>query len=107
MPEGVVKFFKDEKGWGPVTVPGLPEVPDVFVMFFMIETTGYRTLSAGDVVDIDFEPRSQDSFEYVGTRVRVLRAGPAPTLRRGGERVMVESDETPDTPLTSRSTPAA
>lgn len=99
---GVVKFFKAEKGWGAISCDGLPNGQDVWIHFSDIEGTGYRVLEAGDVVDFDYEPARQDSFNFRATRARRLESGPAPTLRRTGTRVVIAPASTPDTPMTPR-----
>ncbi|HEX8510778.1 MAG TPA: cold shock domain-containing protein [Propionibacteriaceae bacterium] len=102
MASGIVKFYKDEKGWGAVTIEELPEGHDVFVHYSAIEAEGYRRLTAGDLVELEYEAAEQDSFHYVATSVRLLGPGPAPTLRRDGSRVRVVAPQTPDTPLLPR-----
>lgn len=104
MARGIVKFFKAEKGWGAIASNELPAGTDAFVHFSHIETstTTYRTLAAGDVVEFEFEVAQQDSFRCRATRVRFLSSGPAPTLRRDGDRVVVAPEGTPDTPLLPR-----
>ena len=102
MVRGMVKFFKAEKGWGAITSDDLPAGADAFVHFSEIIGQGYRQLTAGDLVECDFVPARQDSFGFVATRVRRLGPGPAPTLRRDGERVVIAPDGAPDTPLTPR-----
>ncbi len=82
MASGVVKFFKSEKGWGAITCDELPDGQDVWVHFSDIEATGYRSLDAGDIVDVDYERARQDGFNFRATRVRRLAPGPAPVLRR-------------------------
>jgi CspA family cold shock protein len=102
MTRGVVKFFKAEKGWGAITADGFPPGQDVWVHYSAIEATGYRALSAGDVVEFDYERGRQDSFNYRATRARHVEPGPAPTLRRVDGKVVTVPDGTPDTPLTPR-----
>ena len=102
MTRGIVKFYKDDRGWGAISSPELPDGQDAWVHFSSIEGTGYRSLAAGDVVECDIEPAQQDSFRFRALRVRRLSAGPAPTLRRTGDRVVVVPDGTPDTPLLGR-----
>ena len=99
MAREFVKFFKPDKGWGAITSDALPEGSDAWVHFSVIESDGYRALDAGDVVDFDYEPAHQDSFLFRATRARRLAPGPAPTLRRVGDRVVIAPDGTPDTPL--------
>lgn len=100
MVAGVVKFFTSEQGWGVVVSPDIPG--DVWVHFSVIEMGGYRALTAGDVVEMDVEEATQPPFSYRATRVRHVRSGPAPTLRRRGDRVEIVPDGTPETPPTPR-----
>ena len=52
MPEGVVKWFSDKKGYGFIEQE---EGGDVFVHFSSIQGTGFRTLSEGEHVTFDIE----------------------------------------------------
>lgn len=98
----MVKFFKQEKGWGAINSGELPDGQDAFVHFSAIDGRGYRALHAGDVVDFEFVRARQDSFNFVATRARPVAPGPAPTLRRVGSRVIIAEEGTPDTPLTPK-----
>ncbi len=98
--QGVVKFFKSDKGWGALMCPELPS--DVWVHFSAIEGSGFRAFAAGDVVDFDVEEAEQDSFHYRATRAVFLRHGPAPDLRRIDGQVVVVEPGTPETPLLPR-----
>ena len=102
MARGVVKFFKPEKGWGAISCAELPDGQDVWVHFSDIEAAGFRAFEAGDVVDFDYEPARQDSFNFRATRARRLESGPAPVLRRAGTRVVIAPAGTPDTPMAPR-----
>jgi CspA family cold shock protein len=102
MARGVVKFFKEEKGWGAINSSELPDGQNAWVHYSVIEGDGYRALHAGDVVDFEFECAQQDSFIFRATRARRVAPGPAPTLRRVGQRVVIADDGTPDTPLTPK-----
>lgn len=75
MTNGVVKFFKAEKGWGAISSPELPAGRDAWVHFSVIEGTGYRVLAAGDLVDFDYEQARQDNFDFRATRARRLADG--------------------------------
>lgn len=97
--EGVVKFYKPEKGWGAVTSPAVPG--DVWVQFSIIRTHCGQ-LEAGDIVEFDVEEAPQTPFRYRATRAALVRHGPAPTLRRRAERVDIAEPGTPDTPLTPK-----
>ena len=72
MAYGTVKFYKAEKGWGAISSPELPAGRDVWVHFSVIDGVGYRSLTAGERVEFDYEPARQDSFEFRATRVRRL-----------------------------------
>jgi CspA family cold shock protein len=50
MPEGVVKWFNEEKGYGFIQREG---GPDVFVHYSAIKMDGFRTLSEGERVKFD------------------------------------------------------
>jgi len=53
MPNGTVKFFNAEKGYGFLTVPGQD---DVFVHYSNIEGEGYRSLDEGQNVEFEVGP---------------------------------------------------
>lgn len=97
--EGLIKFYKADKGWGAITSPAVPG--DVWVHFSVITTEGGQ-LEAGDIVEFEVEKAPQTPFQYRATRASLVRHGPAPTLRRSGERVDIAKPGTPDTPLTPK-----
>lgn len=70
MINGIVKFFKEEKGWGAISSPELPDGADAWVHFSAIEAAGFRALEAGDRVEFAFEEAQQDSFRFRATWVR-------------------------------------
>ena len=53
MAKGKVKWFNAEKGFGFIEREG---DTDVFVHYSAIQSTGFRTLTEGDVVEFDVEP---------------------------------------------------
>ncbi len=53
MPQGKVKFFNAEKGYGFITQD---DGDDVFVHFSNIDGTGYRTLDEGQSVEFEIGP---------------------------------------------------
>jgi len=62
MPQGTVKWFNDQKGYGFIAVEGSD---DVFVHQSAIEMEGFRSLSEGDnvefeIVDGDKGPAAQN-----------------------------------------------
>jgi CspA family cold shock protein len=72
MARGVVKFYRDEKGWGAISSPELPDGRDAWVHFSVIDGDGYRSLTEGDAVEFDYEEAMQDSFRFRATHVRKL-----------------------------------
>ena len=97
---GIVKFFKADKGWGALVTPELPS--DVWVHFSVIEGEGFRELEAGDEVDFDVEAAVQDSFRFRAARARFVAHGPAPTLHRVGDHVVIADPDSSETPLTPK-----
>ena len=53
MPNGTVKFFNSEKGYGFLSVEG---EEDVFVHYSNIEGEGYRSLDEGQAVEFEVGP---------------------------------------------------
>ncbi len=102
MVRGIVKFFKADKGWGAIASDQTPGEADVWVHFSAIDMPGNRALEAGDVVEFEYEQRRQDGFRMCATTARKLGSGPAPTLRRVGDQVVMAPSDTPDTPLTPK-----
>ena len=63
MPQGKVKFFNAEKGYGFITQD---DGDDVFVHFSNIAGSGYKTLDEGQVVEFDIAPgRKGDEAQNV------------------------------------------
>jgi len=50
LPEGTVKWFNDQKGYGFITQDG---GPDVFVHHSAIQSDGFRTLAENDRVSFE------------------------------------------------------
>ena len=50
MPEGTVKWFNNEKGYGFIARNG---GDDVFVHFSAIQSDGYKTLNEGQAVEFE------------------------------------------------------
>ena len=50
MPQGIVKFFNAEKGFGFITQD---QGEDLFVHFSQIDAKGYRSLDQGQRVEYD------------------------------------------------------
>jgi CspA family cold shock protein len=71
---GQVKFFKAEKGWGGIESSDTPS--DVWVIWSVIDSDGYRDLSPGELVEFRWEPAIQDSWRCRATWVRSLEGRP-------------------------------
>ena len=72
---GVVKFWKEEKGWGAISSPELPDGRDAWAHFSHVDVgdpTGYRSLTTGQEVEFTYEAAQQDSFDYRVTWVRAV-----------------------------------
>ncbi|MDR3570365.1 MAG: cold-shock protein [Syntrophobacteraceae bacterium] len=67
MPQGTVKWFNDQKGFGFITVEGGGK--DVFVHHSAIEGEGFKTLAEGDRVSFEIE---QGAKGPAAVRVRKL-----------------------------------
>ncbi|MGA2937146.1 MAG: cold-shock protein [Syntrophobacteraceae bacterium] len=52
MPQGTVKWFNDQKGYGFITAEG---GKDVFVHHSAIEGSGFKSLQEGDRVSFEIE----------------------------------------------------
>ncbi len=73
---GIVKWFNDGKGYGAIasekTAPW-----DIWCHFSRIEGAGFKSLSPGERVEVDYVRFDQESFKYVARAVRrVERARP-------------------------------
>lgn len=66
---GVVKFWREEKGWGAISSDALPPGRDAFAHFSVLETDGFRSLTEGQMVEFTFHPTRQDSFDFIADRV--------------------------------------
>ncbi len=53
MPQGTVKFFNNEKGYGFIS---REDGDDVFVHYSKIEGSGYRSLEEGQRVEFEIGP---------------------------------------------------
>ena len=87
MTRGTVKFYKEDKGYGAIASPDLPDGFDAWVHFSVIEGDGYRSLEVGAPVDFDYEPARQDSFRFRATRVRKLYRPPQAVPTAASRRI--------------------
>jgi cold shock protein len=70
--DGVVREFDPEEGWGVIDSPDVPG--GCFVHYSNLDTSGYRTLQAGQRVAFTFETPGfqQDACPHRALVVRVL-----------------------------------
>lgn len=73
MVTAICKSWDDELGWGVLVSSDVPG--EMFAHFSHIEGDGYRTLSAGEQVQVEWEsyPRGQDGYFFRARRV--VRSG--------------------------------
>jgi CspA family cold shock protein len=71
MQTGTVKWFNAKKGFGFVVVDGVEQ--DIFVHYSVIDGKGFKTLSEGDVVDVEFGDDGR------GPRARLVKRAASPT----------------------------
>jgi len=74
---GIVKYWRDAKGYGAigseVTAPW-----DIWCHFSAIDASGFRSLTAGERVTVEYRRADQESFRYVAARVRrIVPTGPS------------------------------
>lgn len=55
MPQGIVKWFNNKKGFGFIADPGGANA-DIFVHYSEIRGDGYKTLEEGDTVEFELSP---------------------------------------------------
>ena len=80
MVEAVVREWHNDLGWGVLESAETPggcwahfsviEAPLIRRLEGGGEAYGYKTLSAGEVVDLEWEPAGQDGFAYTAEAVR-------------------------------------
>jgi cold shock protein len=67
MATAIVREWHAEEGWG---VLDCPETPGgCWGHFSHIEMTGFRTLTPGQPVDLEWEAPGQDGYDYRAVRV--------------------------------------
>lgn len=73
MPQGRVKWFSVEKGYGFIEYPGNP---DVFVHYSAIDSSGFRKLNEGDEVEFEVA-EGQSGRGPQAQNVVVINAAPS------------------------------
>ena len=66
---GTVKWWRDAKGYGVISVPELAPW-DIWCHFSVIEAEGFRTLTPGESVEVEYYRFNRESFKYVARSVR-------------------------------------
>jgi len=66
---GIVKWWSNAKGYGAIAVDKLAPW-DVWCHFSHIQAEGYRSLTAGELVEVEYYRVDQDSFKFVARLVR-------------------------------------
>jgi CspA family cold shock protein len=82
--DAVVREWHDDQGWGVVDAPQVPG--GCWVGFGQVAVAGYRRLTAGQAVTLEWERARQDGYEY-----RAVTVWP-----RGAEPVRPEPSNSPD-----------
>ena len=65
---GRVELWHPDEGWGVIVADGAPG--PIWAHFSVIEGSSYRPLDIDDLVDVEWEPASQDDFDLRATWVR-------------------------------------
>ncbi len=67
---GIVKYWRAAKGYGAISCTEVAPF-DIWCHFGTIEDeSGFRDLTQGETVSVDFVRVDRESFKYVATRVR-------------------------------------
>jgi CspA family cold shock protein len=68
---GIVKWWLDAKGYGAIAIDALAPW-DVWCHFSQIDDDGFRSLTPGERVEVDYFRVDRESFKYVAQRVHRL-----------------------------------
>lgn len=71
MNTGIVKLFKNDKGFGFITDDKTGK--DIFVHFSAINTEGYKTLEIGQKVTFDTEQDPKDNSKLRAVNVTIVK----------------------------------
>jgi cold shock protein len=75
--EGTVKWWRSEKGTGAIACDAT-DPWDIWGHFSAIEMTGFKTLTPGERVHVEYHRGNQGSFRYVADRIVRLTVPPTP-----------------------------
>ncbi|MGW6695347.1 cold-shock protein [Rhodococcus sp. NPDC054953] len=70
LTRGTVREWHAERGWGVLDSPATPG--GCWAHYSNIDGTGFRALTVGATVDLDWERAEQDGYSFRATRVRQL-----------------------------------
>lgn len=79
--DGTVRIWHDEEGWGVVDSAGTPG--GCWAGFPMVAVAGFRSLTAGQAVHLEYEQGEQDGYSYRAVRVWPAGQDPAPDPEPG------------------------
>lgn len=71
---GTVKYWRDDKGYGAIASEATAPW-DIWCHFSAIEGSGFKELTPGERVHVDYYRANQESFRYLAERVRRLETG--------------------------------
>jgi len=66
---GRVKWWRETKGYGVISVPEIAPW-DIWCSFSAIEAEGFRSLTEGESVEVEYYRFNRESFKYVARVVR-------------------------------------
>src|SRR4051794_21523138 len=70
--DGTVKFWREDKGHGAIATDQTAPF-DIWCHFSAVQMDGFKTLSAGQPVIVEYMRADQDSFKYRATSARLKR----------------------------------
>ena len=76
MVQATVRQWDEDEGWGIIDSEETPG--GCWANFSVIEMPGYRFLTAGDSVTLEWEVGEQEGFDYVAVRIT-----PSPETSKG------------------------
>ena len=104
--DAAVRFWHDTEGWG---VLDSTETPGgCWVHYSHIDHDGYRTLRAGNRIQLDWEEVAQDGCSFRAVRLRIPGRPPAtaqpPASAACTSSLSITCDDDPDAPQPARRT---
>jgi CspA family cold shock protein len=70
MVRGIVRLWNAGEGWGVIDSPATPG--GCFASFATLRMEGFRTLDAGQVVDLEFDKFTADGYDFYATAVEIV-----------------------------------